>query len=117
MYDLRFPNPPRLDGESLKHTNPYLSYPGHSNTSRIAIGFDVSASHGLVAAATEDNQVKMFQLWTGKEASPGWGREKKWDEMIKSLTFVGDGGFSGGMGSGEVGLLMGVGGTVEEWSW
>ncbi|KAL9107531.1 MAG: hypothetical protein Q9187_008416 [Circinaria calcarea] len=117
MYDLRFPNPPRLDGELLKHTIPYLSYSGHSNTSRIAIGFDVSLSHGLIAAATEDNQVKMFQLWTGKEISPGWGKDKKWDEMIKSLTFVGDDGVLGGMGLAGKGLLIGVGGTVEEWSW
>ena len=115
-YDLRFPKISDKHLNDTNITNPYLSYPNHTNSAHPSLGFDVSPSLGLVAAATDECEVQLFEIWTGKEVIPGWGKEKKWNETIRSLQFTGDyrGEGSNTRGDSE-GLLVGVQGIVEEW--
>lgn len=56
---------------SQPSTKAYLSYPDYTNSFQPFLGFDISEKLGLVAAATEDSRVKMYNLWTGKVLHAG----------------------------------------------
>ncbi|MCJ1284301.1 hypothetical protein MMC26_003632 [Xylographa opegraphella] len=55
-------------------TAPYIEYPSYRNSAHGNLGFDVSNVMGLVAAATDEGEVKIWDGWTGKERA--WGRER-----------------------------------------
>ncbi|MCJ1315808.1 hypothetical protein MMC15_001128 [Xylographa vitiligo] len=54
-------------------TAPYIEYPSYHNAAHGNLGFDVSRGMGLVAAATDEGEVKVWDGWTGRERL--WGRE------------------------------------------
>ena len=115
-YDLRFPRTSHRYLNDNNITNPYISYPNYQNIAHPSLGFDISTSLGLVAAGTDECGVKLFELWTGKDITPGWGNERKWKEMVRSLQFTGDDYEHGTNSRGESeSLLLGIKGVVEEW--
>lgn len=72
----------------------------------------------MVATATEESTVKIFDAWAGKEASSGWGKEKVWQDTVRCLSFSGmdkDGVKMEGNVDQE--LLVTHGTTIEEWSY
>lgn len=107
--------------ESRARTAAYISYPGYRNAARGNLGFDVEPGLGLIAAATEEpvrsgvgeegwgSQVKVFDVWSGREVEMEWGK-RRLPEPVRCLLF----------GKGKEGegpnLLVGCGENVEEWS-
>ena len=82
------------------------------------IGFDVSTSLGLISAATDDNQVLIFDLWTGKEIRSDPDLLERRYDRVKCLSFVDDHVPCGRVDeSSRDGLLVGSGGIVEKWHW
>ncbi|MCJ1432140.1 hypothetical protein MMC27_001496 [Xylographa pallens] len=54
-------------------TAPYIEYPSYRNVAHGNLGFDVSRGMGLVAAATDEGEVKVWDGWTGTERVWGGG--------------------------------------------
>lgn len=99
-------------------TSPYISYPTYRNSAYRYLGFEVSSSLGLVATATEESTVKIFDAWTGKEASSGWGEGKVWQDTVRCLSFSGMDKDGVKMeGNVDQGLLVTHGTTIEEWGY
>ena len=115
-YDLRFPKTSYQHLNDINVTDPYISYPKYKNSAHPSLGFDISTSLELIAAATDECGVQLFELWTGKEVTFGSGKEKKWSEVVRSLQFTGDDyEDGGGTCADSEGLLLGIEGIVEEW--
>ncbi|MCJ1244263.1 hypothetical protein MMC30_001461 [Trapelia coarctata] len=117
-YDIRF----CLGGNTSSKlcdeapTSPYISYPSYRNSAYMNLGFEVSTSLGLIAAATEESTVKIFDAWTGKEAAVGWRKEKVWGDTVRCLSFTGIDKYGSRMEEKvDQGLLVVHGTTVEEW--
>ncbi|MCJ1387260.1 hypothetical protein MMC18_000100 [Xylographa bjoerkii] len=166
-YDTRFlhpipttalqQRPSRFSGPDPRHisthdsrrvpgtTAPYIEYRNYHNAAHPNLGFDVSRELGLVAAATDEGDVKIWDGWTGKERVWGKGRydeeedrgaqqgesgrgDGRWRRRGEPRRGNGkvEGGelvrslvFAGGGGWGGRGrgdsLLVARGGVVEEW--
>jgi len=132
MYDLRACGPVGHEG---KATRSYLAYEGYKNMDHPGLGFDVSASLGLVAAASSDGKLRLFELWTGKEVEAGWGPNKRWEDYgysgdstfrprlpmspwpVRVVEFVGSAGSQEAGRWNPAALLVVVGSTFEEWKW
>ena len=83
------------------------------------LGFDVSPSLGLVSAATEDSQVLLFDLWTGKELVSDPRLYQKQLDRVTSLKFIDDNdSMLDAVAHGRLAsLLVGRGEMVEKWKW
>ena len=116
MYDLRFcPLPPPMSSPNLQSSKPYLCYPNYRNVANIRLGFDLSISLGIIAAAQDGQRVSMFDLWSTQEIVPRWGKEKQWPANVSTLSFIGDEEGCGGGAPRTNGLLVGSGPIIEEW--
>ncbi|MCJ1224230.1 hypothetical protein MMC12_000874 [Toensbergia leucococca] len=121
-YDLRFsPGPSITDATP---TPPYLTFPAYTNIAHAtpSLGFDVSPTHNILAAATDDQRVQLFDGATGTEMRIG-GQQNVGEEgllsgnvegLARCLRFVDA---SRSRRREGLGLLVGIGGRVEEWAW
>jgi hypothetical protein len=112
MYDIRYcPQPTQIIG-GYEKSKAYLSFPYYENSANMFLGFDVMISQGLVASATEDRKVNMFELWTGKKVATPW-KDKKWTDIIRCLSFQEDD-YARSTGRS---LIVGAGTGIDEWTW
>jgi hypothetical protein len=98
-------------------TLPYLAYPSYRNSAYRDLGFDVSTSLGLIAAATDDSEIELIDLWTGARLTPAWGPGKVSNNRVRCLSFTSvDANGRSLDNSTHQGLLIAHGQVVEEWS-
>ncbi|MCJ1382675.1 hypothetical protein MMC17_005788 [Xylographa soralifera] len=87
-------------------TAPYIEYPSYHNIAHGNLGFDVSREMGLVTAATDEGEVKVWDGFTGKERV--WGREHCEDGEDRDEVEE-DGGREGGKSDRKMGEKEGRG--------
>lgn len=84
LYDLRYTKRTRED----ETAEPVVRYHGHKNLAHWKAGLDVSEKLGVVAAAQDDGEVKLFNLRSGAAMScPVLQRHKLDDTPVETLMF------------------------------
>lgn len=84
LYDLRYTKRTRED----QTAEPVVTYAGHRNLAHWKAGLDVSEKLGVVAAAQDDGEVKLFNLRSGAAmASPALHRHRLDQTPVETLMF------------------------------
>ncbi|KAJ5143736.1 uncharacterized protein N7515_002523 [Penicillium bovifimosum] len=110
MYDLRF----APTASAYSPTPPYLPFPDYSSPP--SPNFDLSPELGLLANPTQDCQVQIFSLQTGRQVdSPLKGH--RYSELPTCVRFEYGNDTPEWRGPQAPTLLVGAGDVVEQWTW
>ena len=77
----------------------------------------------MIAASLEGREIKMLDVWTGKEIvtswqNSEWNDDKRLKDVVKHLAFFGmEENAQRGRPSSDSGLLVAYEGFFEEWQW
>jgi hypothetical protein len=113
MYDLRFCKLPPVNNHKVPSdfvTLPYLSYPDYCNSWDLHHQMDISVGLGLIAHATRDQKIQIFQLWTGREV-----QRLQASADLRSLKFAGDKGPALDVHDWGRTVLLEGGNNIREW--
>ncbi|KAI9735256.1 MAG: hypothetical protein M1834_001846 [Cirrosporium novae-zelandiae] len=115
MYDLRYTSTLgkwRSPSFAPQSSRPAISYEGYRNWTSETIGFDIDPELGIVAAATDDGKVQLFELYTGKAVQSPLCRAH-FDETVTCLKFT----RGKQRAESRPTILLGEEDRVEAWSW
>ena len=84
MYDLRSLKTTHSGGKET--TIPIVTYSGHVNTCSFGLGFDVDPAKTVVAAAGDDNYVRLWSVNSGQRIQARLS-ENPFDDNVIGLQF------------------------------